>query len=257
MTNYASILVLFFLLFNFATVNAAPSTPSFSLFGTHKWNRVYLATYPRSGNHWSRYLIEEASGIATSSLYEETVDQHPPHLKHLFPWGGYCPFHGYEGNRRYPTRKDIVVIKTHRRSDLYHPDYQAAIRIVRHPLDSLYSHYVLRCAQENQPIDPYIPREFLLDAIRKWKEFQDYWDGKPNVVTFRYEDMLENPFDVLKEMLNICRYKCTDADIQRAVDRYPPEGYPLKHLKHYTEEDLELVFSELGERMKKYGYGLP
>ncbi len=253
MTKYASFFTLFFLLFNFTQVNAAPSAPSFSLFGAHKWSRVYLATYPRSGNHWIRYLIEESSGIATSSI---GVDLIPPHLKRPFPWGGYCPFRGYEGNRRYPTREDIVVIKTHSSSDVAHQDFLAAIRIVRHPLDSIYSYYVLRSTQNNRPIEPYIPREFLLFAVQEWKDFQDYWDGKPNVATFRYEDMLTNPFGILKEMLNICHYKCTDADIQRAVDRYPPEGYPLKHLKHYTEEDLDLVFSELGERMKKYGYGL-
>ena len=27
------------------------------------WKRVYLASFPRSGNHWTRFLIEEATGI--------------------------------------------------------------------------------------------------------------------------------------------------------------------------------------------------
>lgn len=52
---------------------------------TKNWqHRVYLASYPRSGNHWLRYLIEEAKGIATSSVYQ---DPDPPHLDQVFPWG--------------------------------------------------------------------------------------------------------------------------------------------------------------------------
>lgn len=74
---------------------------------TQDWRRAYLATYPRSGNHWTRYLIEEASGIATSSIY---VDRIPQHLKRKFPWGGYCPHRGYEGNRRYPKKSDIDLV---------------------------------------------------------------------------------------------------------------------------------------------------
>src|SRR5690348_10906431 len=74
--------------------------------------RVYLATYPRSGNHWVRYLIEEITHIATSSVYCDG-DADKSHLGKPFPWGGYCPKYGYEGKCRYPTPDDIVVVKTH------------------------------------------------------------------------------------------------------------------------------------------------
>src|SRR4051812_11514770 len=82
----------------------------FQLGFSEQWTRVYLATYPRSGNHWIRYLVEEASHIATSSVYR---DPDPLHLKRIFPWGGYCCHHGYEGQCRYPTKKDCVLVKTH------------------------------------------------------------------------------------------------------------------------------------------------
>src|SRR5690349_14416639 len=76
-----------------------------------EWKRVYLATYPKSGNHWMRFLIEEVTGVATGSVY---CDQNQPaHMPAPFAWGGYSTPHGYTGKRRYPTKRDIVVIKTH------------------------------------------------------------------------------------------------------------------------------------------------
>ena len=102
-----------------------------------KWQRIYLTTPCRSGNHWMRYLVEEAAHIATGAVYR---DKTPLHMDKIFPWGGYCCKHGYEGLCRYPNKSDIVLIKTH------YPDcpetpfdrlpYKWAIRIVRHPVDS-------------------------------------------------------------------------------------------------------------------------
>jgi hypothetical protein len=104
-------------------------------------NRVYLASYPRSGNHWMRFLIEEATGITTGSVYcdasDPTRDYHRQHL--FFPWG-YVVENGFSGKCRYPKKDELVFLKTH------YPaiDAQAldckpfckAIRIVRHPVDS-------------------------------------------------------------------------------------------------------------------------
>lgn len=113
---------------------------------SYEWkHRVYLASHPRSGNHWMRYLIEEATGLATSSVYRDR--DYPQHLPTIFPWGGYSAKNGYEGNVLYPSadREDIVVVKTHypyvnrMRFDLL--PYTAVVVVVRHPLDVIYSHY--------------------------------------------------------------------------------------------------------------------
>jgi hypothetical protein len=75
-----------------------------------EWNRVYLVSFPRSGNHWVRFLVEEATHITTSSIYR---DSDFPHLPTRFPSGGYSVDHGYQGNCRFPEPKDPVLIKTH------------------------------------------------------------------------------------------------------------------------------------------------
>lgn len=221
---------------------------------SENWQKVYLATYPRSGNHWARYLIEEASGIATSSIY---CDFDPPHLPEIFPWGAYSPFQGYEGNRRYPHAGETVVIKTHQRSGLEHPDYSSAIRIVRNPVDSFYSLYVYACKNANIEPDYMIPREFLLRFITEWKIFHTFWNLKRNVLTIKYEDMLEDPKHYLELMLKKCGYDYSEETLLSAVIKYPAEGKPFKHIAHFSSQDLLLIKSQLRNLIRLFGYEIP
>jgi hypothetical protein len=43
-------------------------------------------------------------------------------------------------------------------------------------------------------------------------------------------------------------------EVERAVAKHPPQGSYLKHLNHYTKEDLALIQKKLDPLMKKYGY---
>ncbi len=224
-------------------------------FNPEAWNqRVYLATYPRSGNHWMRYLIEEATHIVTSSVYR---DQDPLHLADPFPWGGYCLEGGYEGNCRYPQPNEPIVMKTHFPS--FPPnsfDQQPsilAIRIIRNPIDSIYSFY--RYAHENEDEVKLSP--LLKDYMYSWRNFQEYWDQDLNTLTIRYEDLMEDPAVCLKKALKAIGYTFTEEDVQRAVQRFPPKGDVLKHLHHFTKEDLIFIQQELQDLLDKHGYDIP
>lgn len=226
---------------------------------TKKWDkRVYLATYPRSGNFWMRFLIEEATGIATSSVLFEVVkvEALSKQLDIIFPWGGYCWDHGLDRRCRYPMRGEIVVVKTHFPAfgmSLFDAlPYSKAIRIVRHPVDSFYSYYCLNKKEEN--IKFLIPKEVLKRCIQEWRRFQEYWNSTENVLTIRYEDLYNNPHEYLKLVLESIGYRVEQKDIERAVERYPPKGGLYKHFHHFTEEDLLLVQNELGDLMQMYGY---
>lgn len=221
-----------------------------------KWqNRVYLATYPRSGNHWMRYLIEEATHIATSSCYQ---DPDPQHMATVFPWGGYCCEHGYEGQSSYATEQETVVIKTHFPAIGISPfdelPYTKTIRIVRHPVDSFYSFYIWVQTYSNQPCEYAMPKDVLLKSIASWRAFQNYWDQAENVLTVRYEDLYNHPEHYLRQILNAIGYQVTEADIQRAVAKFPPRGGLYKHFDHFSAEDLALIQAELGPLMQKSGY---
>lgn len=219
------------------------------------WQRVYLCSYTRSGNHWLRSLIEEATGIATSAVYRDKV---PPHLSAPFPWGGYAAEHGYEGNCRYPQPGEIVVIKTHYpQKSKTQFDLKPAvkyIRIVRHPIDAFYSHYL---HQGNElPDDGKIPSWYVQRSVFHWHKFETFWNHKSNVFTVRYEDLLDDIHFHFREILNSIGYQLSEEDINRAIAKFPPQGDKLKHLHDYHASDLKLISKKLGGLMKKYDYEL-
>lgn len=223
---------------------------------TDEWNqRVYLATYPRSGNHWIRFLIEEATHIATSSVYQ---DSDFPHLPLSFPWGGYSVDQGYQGNCRYPEPNEAVVIKTHFPS--FNPNRfdnkpcVQVIRIIRNPIDSISSYYVYAHPSDS---DYKVPKETIGDYLYSWRKFQEYWDQAPNVLTIRYEDLIDNPTYYLAKILEACKYEFNAEDLQRAVHKFPATGRAYKHLKHFDTEDIILISQKLEDLLDKYDYQLP
>jgi sulfotransferase family protein len=221
-----------------------------------EWKRVYLATYPRSGNHWMRYLIEEATHITTSSVYSDPDHRHLPQL---FPWKGYCTEHGYEKNCRYPDNADIIVVKTHfphlERTEGDELPYIKIVQIMRHPVDCLYSLYIH--SQNGHPQTGVMPRATLMGFIHTMKQFEAYWTPKENKLIVRYEDLLSDPYHTLKHVLDFIGYTVTDQDIRRAVEKYPSKGTMLKHLSCYSQKDLEYIARELKELMQKYDYRIP
>ncbi len=211
-----------------------------------EWQRVYLASFPRSGNHWVRSLIEESTHIATGSVYR---DKKPVHSNNPFPWGGYC---AKNSNWRYPELDDIVVIKTHYPQFSTKFDLQPClkvIRIVRHPLDCFVSEYEKR---HRQPF--YIPEKVLKKYIANWKKFQNYWNNQENVLTIRYEDLLKDPEHILREILEAIGYKVADEDIKRALSTHPPVGAPLKKAHIFSQSDWDLIQSELHDLLEIFNY---
>ncbi len=226
------------------------------------WKRVYLASYYRSGNHWVRFLIEEATHIATGSIVpdREIDGTCSRHLNKIFPWGGYSTKSGCrEGSCRHSNPDEVVVIKCHypvhrlKANGIFaEQPYLYTIRLVRHPIDSFYSEFVFKNKKRNSREKSF--SEGLRKQINSWIAFQSYWNEQPRVITIRYEDILERPKYYLRSILDIIGYQVTNEDIKRAVKAYPPSGGVLKHLSHYTEEDLELIESQLGSLMHQFNY---
>jgi hypothetical protein len=202
-----------------------------------------------------RFLIEEATRIATSSVYR---DPDKPHLPKPFPWKGYCPDRGYARNCRYPKEGEIVVVKTHYPHLVAEPGdklpYVRVLHLVRHPVDALYSLYLH--SQNGKPSSPTMPHQTLMGFSHSLRQFDAYWANSENMLTVRYEDLLADPFTVLKQCIAFIGYSVTDADIARAIAKYPPKESVLKHLSMYPPADLEYIERELENFMQKYGYSL-
>lgn len=205
-------------------------------------NRFYLATFPRSGNRWMRQLIKEATGITTTGSF----------YNYLRTEGS------YEENLRLSVKSEPILIKTH------HPvmpafffetfPYDRAVRIIRHPIDSFYSFYLFQQKQLDRPAEFMIPRQVLRKYIKSWSRFQEFWDVAKNILTIRYEDLLDDPISCLKLIIEHIGYQVNQEDIERAVNKYPPQGHLLKHKDHYTTEDILIIERELYDLLYKYRY---
>lgn len=223
------------------------------LFSTNdEYKRVYLASFPRSGNTWTWNLIESATHLQMS-VWVEGVG------RILRPWGAYSENLSTNSHLRFPKKGDIVVIKTH------HPlmvqsilPYTKTIRIVRHPIDSFYSFYVFNhnYYKPNDKLSYIIPKNNLKQFIQDWKIFHNYWNNQENVFTFRYEDLFNDPINKFTQILREIGYNLSIEEIEGAVIKYPPEGGILKHLSHYNKDDLKLISIELKDLMDQFGYSI-
>ncbi|XP_045518263.1 WSCD family member AGAP003962 [Pieris brassicae] len=82
------------------------------------YNVVALVSYPGSGNTWLRYLLQQATGIMTGSIYMD--------------YG--LKVHGFPAEN--VTNGSVLVVKTHEGPP---PDkkFQAAVLLIRNPRDAI------------------------------------------------------------------------------------------------------------------------
>lgn len=148
---------------------------------------VFLVSYPRSGNTWTRFLIANLiypSEPVTFANIESRVPE-------IYLWRD-------RDLRKLPRPR---ILKSH---EYFDPRYKKAIYIARDPRDVAVSvyHYSIkrRDIPEDYPIERFIPRfiagEFFED-FAGWGEHVASWQatrqGDPGFLLLRYEDMLANP----------------------------------------------------------------
>src|SRR5687767_10422806 len=138
--------------------------------------RVALASFPRSGNTWLRFMLEAATGELTGNASEREA-------------------------RVLQRAKDGLVIKTHRR-DSYR--YTHAIHLVRSPFDVVDSFFdwkrsvgwTGKYGEESWP-------DFVRRVIPLWALHTRHWlDTRTPTFLIRYEDCLRQPGSEFRSLLN-------------------------------------------------------
>jgi hypothetical protein len=128
-----------------------------------KQQRTALASYPRSGNTWLRYLLEQATGQRCGTIYE--------------------------AERVMPGPDEGLAVKTHM-LDSYR--YSRAIHLVRNPFDVLDSYYSWKgdCAgAADMSWDLFVEKR-----SRDWVRHSRHWlNASCDVFRVRYEDLIEDP----------------------------------------------------------------
>src|SRR5262249_23016716 len=153
---------------------------------------IFLASYPRSGSTWLRFLLYES--LAGESSGFGNVNQSIPDVREhkiglpLMPNGG-------------------RLIKTH---EGYHPEYKKTVYLVRDPRDVALSEYAYQTALGfvDQPLDNYL-KSFLTQAINPFASWSDHvqsWLNAPlstdQLLIVKFEDLRADSVKTVSEMIS-------------------------------------------------------
>jgi hypothetical protein len=175
---------------------------------------VFLVSYPRSGNTWTRFLIGNLVHQDEPVTFTN-VESRIPEI-YLFP------------DRVLRRLLRPRMLKSH---ECFDPRYKRIIYIVRDPRDVAVSYYhyaiKLRWIEQGYPIEEFVPRfvaaEFDLrakwaaswsDHVMSWVSMRSKSDG---FLLLRYEDMIENTEHELSRVACFLNLKPTTERLTRAV----------------------------------------
>lgn len=172
---------------------------------------VFLVSYPRSGNTWTRFLIANLI-YPDDPVTFANVESRIPEI-YLFR----------DVDLRRLSRPRIL--KSH---EYFDHRYKQIIYIVRDPRDvavSLY-HYAIKRKQipDTYPIEQFVPRFISGEFFVDWSTWEDHvssWrttrQNKAGFLLLRYEDMLRNPTRELGKIVGFLKLKVTPQRLARAV----------------------------------------
>jgi aryl sulfotransferase len=180
---------------------------------------TWLASYPKSGNTWLRFLLANIlAGAPPRSSLDVSRLVHDIHR----------PDDPFE-----PLDPERLFIKTHHARTDRHPriaETERAVHVVRHPRDVLLSALNYRRMEGviDHLTDAQYAETFIANAgdplwarlgYGSWAQHAASWTQatKFPVLTIRYEDLKSTPEATFAEVLGFIGLDATDDDIARAV----------------------------------------
>jgi hypothetical protein len=196
---------------------------------------TFIASYPRSGNTWTRFLI------ANLLHPERTVSF--ANIESMIP-------DATAVSSRMLRRVDSPrLIKSH---EYFHPRYQRVIYLVRDPRDVALSLYnfrrKFRLVSDGYPIERYVSERFLPgDLDVPWNEHVGSWLGTrmnhPGFLLVRYEDLRQDP---VHELGRIALFLGIAADPQALAQAV--EKSHVKRMRELEKNEHEQWISTKGKR---------
>jgi hypothetical protein len=184
---------------------------------------VFVVSYPRSGNTWTRFLIGNLI-YPNDPVTFSNIESRVPEIY----------FNGDRFLRQLPRPR---VLKSH---ECFQPHYPRVIYIVRDPRDVAISSYHHNVKARNIP-DDYPVAGFVPDFIAgrfdprfgSWRDSVLSWTAvrkdNPQFLMLRYEDMKADPASELRQVvafLERCSFRKIDSSaeaLQRAIELSSPE----------------------------------
>jgi hypothetical protein len=270
-------------------------------------NIVWLASYPKSGNTWFRSFlssllhekvvdineIDEGKIFSRRNIFENTLDLDSTLLdsnevKTLQP-KVFSYLNEKSSNKMYFKIHDAYVTNESNVSIVPEKSTFAAIYFIRNPLDVVISFTNHNASNIDKTIDTMANMKLLLGTetglqfrqpLLTWSEHFESWTTKPNfpVYVLRYEDMLNDTFNVFKNVIQKIGLEYTEEEIQIAIDatsfdklrkQEDENGFREKNPDSpkffnngksgtwqgvLTDEQVNKIISDHGEVMKQLGY---
>jgi hypothetical protein len=172
---------------------------------------VWIVSYPKSGNTWTRFLL--ANVVAR----DETVDW--SNIERLVP--------DIYLNRDAQLR-DLPRPRYFKSHEPYHPNYRRVVFIVRDPRDVAVSYFHFVRKANMLPLDAswdeFMKRfmEGRIDPYGNWGENVGSWlgarRGTPDFIVVRYEDLLSDAEGQLARITEMLGLSTDNGQLRRAVE---------------------------------------
>lgn len=184
---------------------------------------VFLVSYPRSGNTWTRFLLGNLI-FSDDPVTFSNIESRIPEIY-------------FNRDRRLRQLARPRLLKSH---ESFQPHYPRVIYVVRDPRDVAVSFYHHNVKARNIP-DDYPMASFVTRFITgefdprfgTWRDNVLSWTAlrgdDPNFVMFRYEDMKRDTAGALRqvaEFLERCKFRqihSSSEALQRAIELSSPE----------------------------------
>ena len=175
---------------------------------------VALASYPGSGNTWLRYLLQQATGLMTGSVYCDH-----DLLNNGFPGEGV-------------TNGSVIVVKTH---ECDRNKFKKAVLLIRDPYEAILAEFNRRNSATNGHLG-HVGRakpaafrskewlSFVHDGPMEWERTNNFWrrafDKNPhNLLVVHYSVLKEKTMLELGRILNFLNVDVSNETIQCVQNR--------------------------------------
>lgn len=231
-----------------------------------------LASYPRSGNTWVRFLLTELLSKQNASF--DNINRAIPEM-------------GIHGRAKLTLPNGGRLIKTH---EPYRPEYKRAVYLVRDFRDVVLSQFSREreLRMHDMDLDEYLPL-FLqgrLSGFGSWQQHLPSWLASPlagtdDILVVRFEELRRDPQPCIMHILTFLGYKAQEGAVQAAIEnnsvermrakenaaqnmhkatgadgRFVRKGSIAGWREKMTESQLRLVDLYAGEVLVRMGYPL-
>ena len=213
---------------------------------TARQNIVWIASYPKSGNTWTRIFLSnclapKGKKVSINALHEFTTSDIRPVW---YNQANGAPFVGQTPEDTFRLRGKVQqlisasgpghrLVKTHTQLDriggidLISPAVTAAaIYIMRNPFDVALSFARHIGASTDEAIDRIARQDNMMasatgivELLGRWDEHVERWLAAPGLTrhVMRYEDMLADPERAFRALVQFMRLPVNDGQLRRAV----------------------------------------